>query len=818
MKRPPTGLTAPEVDRWRSQAGPNVPVQPDRAGLVARLRGIASEPMFVLLLVTALLYAALGDRPNALLMLGALLAVAGISYYQERRADQALEALRQLTAPQATVLRDGERVTIPAPEVVLHDVLLLSEGEPVAADALLLSVHDFSVNESLLTGEALPVEKVPGESVFGGTSVATGWAYAEVSAVGTRTRLGAVGATLGAIEQPETPLQRQVKQFVRAMATVGVGVLVLFVVYRVARSGEFWPSLLQGLTVAMAILPEEIPVALSSFMALGAWRMARQRMLVRQPQTVEALGSATVICLDKTGTLTQNRMRVVEVLPLAPGVSAERVLAFGFWASEPLPTDPMEVAIHEARAERQPGDSPPDFDLIREYPIAGRPPMMTHVQRNAETGERVIAAKGAPEKILAVCKAGPEVETEVLGAVERLAAQGYRVLGVAEGTWPDGEAFPENQEAFFWKSLGLLALSDPPKPGIERVIADFRRAGIGVKMLTGDNPLTAKAIARQVGIAAVSAPVLGEAVMRASDDELRQLIGPTTVFARMFPEAKLRVVEALKANGETVAMTGDGVNDGPALKAAHIGVAMGARGTEIARQAAALILEDDDLAGMTAAIADGRTTYLNLKKAIRYIVSIHLPLIAIVLLLPLFGWPQTAMVFLPVHVIFFELVMGPTCSIAYEAEPPEHSVMRPLKKRPRTLFTRAEVLVSLLQGAVLTLGAVVLAWYGVAEGWETAGIRSALFLMLALASILLSFSNRSFAAPLWRRPLFGNPRISWVAGLTLLFTAFALYTPVGRQVFGLTLPTPTQALLAAVTAGVGTLWIELFKRGSRLSR
>jgi Ca2+-transporting ATPase len=815
---PAPGLTSKAVLAARLAHGPNVLPAAKGSGLLATLREVVLEPMFLLLLVACAVYVGLGEGAEAITLGVALLAVAGISVYQEIRSDKALGALRQLTQPRAQVRRNGEVVTVPVEDLVVGDAVLVAEGARLPADGTVTKLNDFSVDEAILTGEAVPVAKAVGDPAFAGTSTVAGSAWLTVTAVGTGTRLGRIGQSLEAIDTEKTPLQLQVRQFVLRMAWVGAAAFVLVWGVNFAHSGNWVTALLFGLTLAMSILPEEIPVAFSSFMALGAARLSRLGVLTKQPQTVESLGSATVICADKTGTLTQEGMRVAQLYdgataslvalpgPLAP--TAAQVLACARYASETEPFDAMEKAIVAAFATAAPADATAPSPMLHEYPLGGTPPMMTHVRQ--VSGRPLVAGKGAVEHILAVCRPAPAVAEEIRRVTRELSGRGYRVLGVAQAAQA-GPDFPAAQDDFAWGFLGLIALENPPKANAAAVIQEFLAAGIQVKMITGDFPETAQAIARQVGLPGADVLLTGQQVMDLSNAELQPQAATTAVFARMFPEAKLKVVEALKANGEVVAMTGDGVNDGPALKAAHIGVAMGRRGTEVARQAASLVLVDDDLAGMVTAIAQGRRIYQNFKKAVFYVVSIHIPIVLTVAVPLLAGW-EWANLFTPVHIIFLELVMGPTCSIAFENEPAEAGQMQqPPRPLSSTFLAGAELGRSLLQG--LGIAAAVLGVYYAAMrlGLPLPVGRTLVFATLVLSNVGLTLVNRSFTQSVWRTLRVPN-RILWLMlALTLALLLITLLVPAAQRLFGFA-PVPLAWLggcVLAALAGVG--WVEVYK-------
>ncbi len=831
---PAQGLTDEAVARSRAEHGRNVLTTDASTGLFATMKEVATEPMFLLLLVACTVYFSLGRTEEAITLIVALLLVAGISVFQAIRSDRALGALRELTQPTAQVRRNGALTTVPVEDIVLGDAVQVQEGGRLPADGTIVDTNDFSVDESILTGESVAVIKTTGDAVFAGTSTASGSAWLTVKAIGGQTELGRIGRSIDIIKTEKTPLQRQINQFVIRMAWIGVGAFALVWGVNYARSGDWVTALLFGLTLAMSILPEEIPVAFSSFMALGAARLSRMGVLTKQPQTVESLGSATVICTDKTGTITQDGMSVRQLydgatdsLVLLPGEStapavmrhsdrpgtlsetAASVLAYARWASETDPFDPMEKAIVAAFVESNPKTAADPYPMVQEYPLAGTPPMMTHV-RKSPNGEVVVAGKGAVEHILAVCHPEPTVIDHIRSVTKQLSESGYRVLGVARGTYQSPD-FPAEQDEFTWSFLGLVALENPPKPNAGAVIQAFTEAGIQVKMITGDYPETAQAIARQVGLPGADTLVTGQQVMAMDVSMLRETSAQTAVFARMFPEAKLRVVNALKQNGEVVAMTGDGVNDGPALKAAHIGVAMGRRGTEVARQAASLVLVNDDLSSMVEAIAQGRRIYQNLKKAVAYIVSIHIPIILTVAVPLLANWTMENL-FSPIHVIFLELVMGPTCSIAFENEPAEAGQMqKPPRPLTDTFLAGPELGRSIAQGLGISLAVLAVYYVAMQRGEPVAVVRTLVFSTLVLSNILLTLVNRSFTQSVFQTIRVPNPVLSLMLGLTFGLLLTTLFVPDARQLFGFATVSTSALGWCALAALGGVGWIEGYK-------
>lgn len=821
------GLNDAEVARSRATHGGNALENHKEHGLWVAVREAVTEPMFLLLLAAACIYFMLGDWAEAWFMTGAILLVGGISLYQDQRSRRALEELEEFTAPKARAIRNNEVTELHADELVVGDHVVVNEGEMVPADGLVVHANDFAVNESILTGEAFPVGKaVTGGRegmAFRGTQAVDGLAVIRITAVGKDTQLGRIGGTLAGMGQQRAPLEHQIHRFVRAMAIIGAVFFLLVWGLNFIRSHSWMDSLLKGLTLAMSILPEEIPVAFTTFMALGAWRMGRMGLLVKQARTVETLGGATVICTDKTGTITQNRMELVamhvasEPEARRPGQwddeAARHLLATAMWASEPVPFNPMETSLHAAYGKYLPVDERPDFRMVHEYPLSGRPPMMTHVFANAG-GRRIIAAKGAPEAILAVCRLDAEERRAEMAKVEQLAAQGMRLLAVAEAR-PDGAPWPATQQEIRFSYLGLVAFHDPPKENIPAVLRSFREAGIRTLIITGDNAATTAAIAKAIGFRLEGPMVDGETVQAMDDAALARTVHASNCFTRMFPDAKVRVVKALQADGQVVAMTGDGVNDGPALKAADIGIAMGKRGTALAKEAADLILLDDDLGRMTDAIAQGRRIYANLKKAIQYIISIHIPIILTVSLPLLLGWIYPN-IFTPVHVIFLELLMGPTCSIAYESEPMEPGTMRhPPRKTGLTFLSWAELRTSLLQGLVITVGTLFCYRFAVWNGLDEAGTRTLVFTSLVVANIALTLVNRSFEHSVWSTLRYPNALLRGILLATVALLALLLYMPLLRDFFRLATPPP--ALLAvAIAAGLASvLWFEAVKAWRR---
>jgi P-type Ca2+ transporter type 2C len=816
------GLTAEQVIQAREQFGANSLTSQKGTNLLATVLRIVKEPMMILLFVATAIYFISGKIGDGIFLSAAILFQALISIYQYSRSKNALDKLKDFSQPTCTVIRNGETQKIKSEEVVVGDSLMVEEGSSIIADGKIIQSNDFSVNESILTGESLAVFKDKGSeenSVYSGTTVASGLAIVLVTAIGNETKLGKIGKSIESIEEEKTPLELQIANFVKKMAIVGGVVFVIVWIINYLHSHSLLTSLLQSLTLAMSILPEEIPVAFTTFMALGAWRLMKMGIVVKQMKTVETLGSATVICTDKTGTITENKMTLSklfvwsnEKLSDLNEVSTEEekdLIECAMWASEPIPFDPMEIALHQAYQQYTTTDERPGFKLVHEYPLGGKPPMMTHVFED-EKGKRIVAAKGAVETMMRVSSLTAAEQKEINEVVETIAKDGYRVLGVGISDFSSVD-FPENQEDLKFNFKGLVAFYDPPKKNIDQVLKSFYDAGIKVKIITGDNAETTTAIAKQIHFLGSEKSINGDQLMKLSDEELKDCVMETAIFTRMFPDAKLKIINALKEKQQIVAMTGDGVNDGPALKAAHIGIAMGKKGTEIAKDAASLILLEDDLAKMVDAIAMGRKIYTNLKKAIQYIISIHIPIILTVFIPLALGWIYPN-IFSPIHVIFLEIIMGPTCSIIYENEPMEKNLMF---QKPRaisnTFFNWRELTVSIIQGLVITLGTLFIYRYAIYNGYNEELTRTMVFTDLVVANIFLTLINRSFYYSIWTTLKYKNKLVLYIITITIAIMTLLLFVPPLTNFFNFNRLNINQL---AISVGVGSLsvsWFELVK-------
>ncbi|AEI49893.1 cation-translocating P-type ATPase [Runella slithyformis] len=817
------GLTDTQIDVSRQQNGSNALQKSENDAWWQALKEAATEPMFLLLVTCSVIYFSLGELSEGFFMLGAILLVSAISFYQDSRSKKALEALKAFTQSAATVIRNNQLTELPVDELVMGDTVVISEGELIPADGKLLQINDFSVNESLLTGEAFTIYKdlhsEENGRVYRGALVQSGQGIFEVTAVGKQSKLGKIGQSLSEIQPEKTPLQRQIENFVKKMAAVGLLIFLVIWGINYMQSRDVLGSLLKGLTIAMSVLPEEIPVAFASFMALGARRLMQQGIIVKQTQTVETLGSATVICTDKTGTITENKMELHrifvmqtnEVLKAGDWTSdaAKQLISTAMWASEPVPFDPMEKALHQAYQTIAPVDERPQFRFVHEYPLSGKPPMMTHIFEN-EAGKRIIAGKGAPEALLKHSTLSEEQKLSIHQQISDFAVEGFRVLGVAQAEYP-GNDFPKNQQDFKFRFLGLVGFYDPPKKNIAKVFKQFYDAGIQLKIITGDNSLTTAAIAKQAHFKSNLPPITGEELLTLSPEEQADKISKASIFTRMFPEAKLKIITTLKDQHQIVGMTGDGVNDGPALKAAHIGIAMGKRGSEIAKQASSLILVDDDFSKMADAVAMGRKIYTNLKKAIQYIISIHIPIILTVALPLILGWVYPA-IFTPVHVIFLELVMGPTCSIVYENEPLERNAMKqPPRPLSTTFLNLKELSISLIQGLMITLGTLFSYQYAIANGYDENLTRTMVFTTLVLANVFLTLVNRSFRESVFTTLRYKNDLLVGIIGITLFMVTALVYIPAFASFFKLSPLSLPQLGIAVSVSFLSVIWFEGYK-------
>ena len=795
------GLTTGEAAARLAAEGPNELPRVGQRRLPRILRDVLTEPMFALLIGSGVIYLLLGDALEALLLLLFASLSVGIAVMQEARSERMLDALRDLTSPRALVVRDGERRRIAGREVVRGDLVVLSEGDRVPADGTLVEARELLTDEFLLTGESVPVRKRAAENsgdasarpggddlphVFSGTLVVRGQGLAEVRATGPKSEIGRIGQTLGEIETTPPHLTRQTARLVRFAAVGGLACCLLVVLLYGLLRGSWLNALLAGIALGMSMLPEEFPLVLTVFMVMGAWRLSQARVLTRRAAAIETLGEATVLCTDKTGTLTENRMTVIALhaagetadpsgaAALAPAF--RRLAVTAALASTPDAYDPMDRAIHDL-AGRSVG-SAAGLTLARVYGLQPDLLAVTQVWQTPETGSYRVAAKGAPEAIAGLCGLDDAARQTLAAEADRLAAAGMRVLAVAEAM---AEApLPETPGGFPFTLLGLAALADPLRASVPTAIRECQAAGIRVVMITGDYPVTARAIARQAGLQGEDV-LDGPSIERMSEAELAAAVARVSVFARIVPAQKLRIVQAFKAHGAVVAMTGDGVNDAPSLKAADIGIAMGGRGTDVAREASSLVLLDDDFGSIVRTIRLGRRIYDNLRKAMAYIIAVHVPIAGLALLPLLTGLP---LIFGPVHIAFLEMVIDPVCSMVFEAEAAEDDIMkRPPRAATSPLFSPALVAWSLLQGAVAFMPLAALYGLAIQRGLPETDARSLTFVSLVLVDLGLVLVNRSYATSLGQLIGKANRALVWVSAVTVTLLALVLITPFGRTLF-----------------------------------
>jgi Ca2+-transporting ATPase len=840
------GLSSAQAAERLRLDGPNALPSAERLPLARMVAAVLMEPMILMLLGAGGIYLVIGNVGEALFLLVSVFGVVALTLTQEHRAHRALEALRDLSSPRALVIRDGREQRIASAEVVRGDLMVLHEGDRIAADGWLVQ-GQVSADESLLTGESMPSQKLPsanvpdagasnpaGDSVlFAGTLVSKGVGLATVTATGAASAMGRIGQALAATAESESQLQRASRRLVRALAIVGVALAAALVL--IAWLWDQRPlleSLLLGVALAMSILPEEIPVVLTVFLALGAWRLSRQNVLTRRLQAVEALGAITVLAVDKTGTLTQNRMRVAELLALdgqsfvAGSGSAglpeafHELVEFALLATPVDPFDPMEKAIRAFADQHLAGSAHVHGDWVPEqsYELSPEILAMTHVFEQQDPARHLLATKGAPEAVADLCHFDAQRLDALRRQVEAMAGRGIRVLGVARGQWA-GVGLPAGQHDFEFSFLGLVGFMDPPRPEVPAAIAQCHRAGVRVIMMTGDHPATARAIAQAVGLDHGAQVLTGAQMAQMDDGQLRERIATTRICARLVPEQKLRLVHSLQATGERVGMTGDGVNDAPALKAADVGIAMGERGTDVAREAADIVLVDDSFASITAAIRQGRLIDHNIRSAMRFILAVHAPVVALALGPVLMHWP---IMLLPAQIVLLELVIDPACTVVFESEQPAADLMAMPPRTPTdSPFALSRLTWGWAQGAVLAGVLLLAVGLLTTAGWPEALIRTTIFAALVIGVFMLVLAGRGRRAGPGQR--LRNP---WLPRLVLMASAMLtliLGVPILRDLMGFALPTPVavgavMAITAVEAALMATLHLlRFFPRESRTS-
>jgi Ca2+-transporting ATPase len=797
--------------------------------------GVVKEPMFLLLVACGTLYLILGDIQEGLMLLGFVFVIMGIEFYQEKKTEKALDALKDLASPRALVIRNGMEKRIAGRDVVTDDLVVLQEGDRVPADATVLYSVNLMADESLLTGESVPVRKSewngadknihPGGDdlpfVYSGSMIVQGNGIVKVTAIGSNTEIGKIGKALDSVQEEPTKLKTEMATLVKRLAIIGVSLCVLVIVVFTLTRGDLLKGFLAGITLAMAMLPEEFPVVLTVFMALGAWRMSKKNVLTRKPSAVETLGSATVLCTDKTGTLTQNKMTVSRLyngknfhaISKTTGFPDEfhEIIEYGILSSQTNPFDPMERAItNMGEAYLQNTEHiHTDWQMVKEYPLSKDLLAMSRVFTNPESKQQTIATKGAPEAIFELCHLPVADIEKFSAAVAEMASAGLRVLGVAKsliGT----EHLPEIQHDFDFEFIGLIALSDPIRETVPDAVHECYEAGIRVIMITGDYPVTAMNIAREIGLKNHQVSISGPELQEMTEEELAERIKDVNVFARVVPEQKLKLVNALKRNREIVAMTGDGVNDAPALKAAHIGIAMGEKGTDVAREASSLVLMDDNFASIVGAVKMGRRIFDNLQKALGYIFAIHVPIAGLSLIpvfvadLPLLLWP--------VHIVFLELIIDPACSIIFEAEKEEKNVMsRPPKDINEPFFGAGKIWLSCSQGIGILVIVFAVYFFGLKMGYSEQEDRALAFTTLIAANIAVILSNRSWTRNIFRILRTSNKTVKYVVGGAAFFLVLVLNVPFLLELFQFEKISLIESLVCVVLGFTSIIWFEMYK-------
>jgi Ca2+-transporting ATPase len=827
-----TGLTEEEALARLRADGFNELQSSNKHSVWKIITGVIKEPMIFLLLACGGLYSLLGDIGEACMLLGFVFIIIGITVYQEGKAEKALEALKDLSSPRAIVLRNGMRKRIPGKEVVKGDVIILTGGDRVPADAVLLWGMNLTVDESILTGESVPVRKEDDQTadmssarpggdgtpfLFSGSLVVQGEGVARVERAGTHTEMGKIGKVLGGLADEKTLLQKETAELVKKVFIAAIVLcFTIFLIYGTTR-GNWVNAILSSITLAMALLPEEFPVILTVFMAIGAWRISRKNVLTRKVAAVESLGSATVLCVDKTGTLTENKMTVKKIYngkrfydvqdTDLPEVFHELV-EYGILASKKDPSDPMEKALEQV-GQKFLSDTEHlhDWELLEEYPLSKEMMALSHVWEMPDGGY-IISAKGAPEAIQDLCHMPDRERKELSEKVNTMAKDGLRVLGVAKAFFRKKD-LPKTQHDFEFTFLGLVGLADPVRKAVPSAVKECYNAGIRVVMITGDYPATAQNIAKEIGFQNVGEVITGSELDAMGEETLKQRVKTVNIFSRVVPEQKLRLVRALKANGEVVAMTGDGVNDAPALKAADIGVAMGERGTDVAREAADLVLTKDDFSSLVGAIEMGRRIFDNLRKALAYVISVHVPIAGVAMIPVICGWP---VVLYPMHVVFLELIIDPACSVVFEAEKEEDDIMARKPRDPKEkLFGKRLLSLSVMQGVFSLL--VVMAVFRIAlnlgQGEESS--RALAFTTLIFSNICLILTNRSWEKTIARTILVKNEALGYVVGGAFVFLFAVMYVPFLRELFHFGPMHFTDFVICIAAGLLSVMWFEFMK-------
>jgi P-type Ca2+ transporter type 2C len=829
------GLTNSQVkEKLRTEGFNKLPSSKPKSFLSIVL-GVTKEPMFILLVACGSLYIFLGSLQEGLILLGFVFIIMGIEFFQQKKTEKALDALKDLASPRALVIRDGVETRIAGIEVVTEDIIVLQEGDRVPADATVLNSINLLADESLLTGEAVPVRKndwngkakivQPGGDdlpfVYSGSMIVHGNGIAKVTSTGINTEIGKIGKALESVKEEPTRLKKEMGSLVKKLTIISVILSAAVIVAYTLTRGNLINGFLAGITLAMSVLPEEFPVILTVFMAIGAWRMSKKKVLTRKPSAIETLGSATVLCTDKTGTLTLNKMTVSRLYNGKDFLTIEKadefnsefheIIEYGILSSQINPFDPMEKAIYSMGDLFVKGSkhTHEDWEMIKEYPLTKDLLAMSRVFTHKGTQEKVIATKGSPEAIFDMCHLNEENKKRLSQAIEELATSGLRVLGVAKAKI-NTQTLPENQEDYHFEFIGLIGLSDPIRKNVKKSVSECKKAGIRVIMITGDYPITAIHIASEIGLENPDKCITGEELQQMSDDELSEKIKGINVFARIVPEQKLKIVNALKINNEIVAMTGDGVNDAPALKSAHIGIAMGQKGTDVAREASSLVLMDDNFSSIVGAIKMGRRIFDNLQKAFGYTFAIHVPIAGLSLIPILLG--DFPIILWPVHIVFLELIIDPACSIIFEAEKEEPNIMsRPPKKIDEKFFGAKKILISCLQGVAILIIALSVYLIGLQLGYQEKEVRTMAFITLIVSNLAVIITNRSKTDNIFKIIATPNKAVLWIIGGAILFLAIVLNVTFFQDLFQFQ-KLRFINILICISAGITSIvWFEIYK-------
>jgi Ca2+-transporting ATPase len=795
---------------------------------------VVKEPMFLLLVACGTLYLILGDIQEGLMLLSFVFVVMGIEFYQEKKTEKALDALKDLASPRALVIRDGETIRISGKEVVKGDIVVLQEGDRVPADALVVRNNNLLADESLLTGESVPVRKrewreedtifTPGgddlPAVYSGSMIVQGNGLVKVTATALHTEIGKIGKALESVKEEPTQLKREMGTLVKRLTLIGVFLcIVVIAIYTITR-GDLLKGFLAGITLAMAMLPEEFPVVLTIFLALGAWRMSKKSVLTRKPAAIETLGSATVLCTDKTGTLTQNKMTITRLFNgtdysnVVSDVSLEEpfheIIEYGILSSQVNPYDPMEKAIINTGDQllQNSAHIHTDWVMEKEYPLSKDLLAMSRVFSNTGTKAKVIAVKGAPEAIFDLCHLKTERIAGYEKAVAEMASEGLRIIGVARANLISGE-LPKSQHDFDFEFIGLIGLSDPIRKNVPDAVKECYKAGIRVIMITGDYSVTATNIGKEIGIRNPELCITGSELKDMTEDELCERINDVNIFARVIPEQKLKIVNALKRNKEIVAMTGDGINDAPALKTSNIGIAMGEKGTDVAREASSLVLLDDNFASIVGAVKMGRKIFDNLQKALGYIFAIHVPIAGLSLIPVLFA--DLPLILWPVHIVFLELIIDPACSMIFEAEKEEKNVMsRPPKDINEPFFGAKKIFFSCMQGVGILVICLLVYFIGLKVGYTERSVRTLTFVTLIVSNIAVIISNRSWTSGFFKILITPNKAVMWIVGGAIIFLTLILHVPFLLNLFqkiGY-----LELLICTVSGFSSVIWFEVYKK------